>query len=66
MKWTTEKPTQEGWYWFRSQRHIEQVCRVNFYAREKIWKAYFTDGAPGTIIGELTEGEWCGPIKPPK
>lgn len=28
MKWTTEKPTREGWYWYRwSTHHTIQIVR---------------------------------------
>ncbi len=28
MRWTPNKPTEIGWYWFRSYTSVEQVVRV--------------------------------------
>jgi hypothetical protein len=76
VNWTTDKPTKPGVYWYRKnrasvsnvelccvqyvrypgQRHqtIESVFHVTKFGRTKYWS-----------INEF-DGEWAGPIEPPK
>ena len=61
MNWTTEKPTQPGWYWLRNLIGLEIV---------KVW-----DTRRGLRVGFLNgnrcflkmdiAGEWAGPLEPP-
>lgn len=63
MDWTKDKPTVQGWWWFRTAPGTEEVCRVGVYlvgAEQKLM-VYFTDGERNHL-DELTEGEWRGPI----
>lgn len=67
MEWTTRKPEVPGVYWFRTKPDNVEVCRVTIYgsAFHPILMAYFTDGERNNIE-EMQEGEWAGPIEPPK
>lgn len=57
MKWTKERPTVEGWYWYRDDNRAAQIVGVGK-------RAGFMDGK----VVELDElsGEWAGPIPPPE
>lgn len=58
MKWTTEKPTEPGWYWYRTSRQqlIVEVVRL----REKM---YVHNGHIADDLDDYT-GEWQGPLTP--
>lgn len=58
LKWTSDLPTQEGWYW------------IKFNDVEKVIFAYF-DGTfwENSGVWETCDScvtEWYGPIEPPK
>ena len=55
MKWTKEKPTEEGWYWKRDYNGIDIVF-VRWYAR----KLCITNWEIPDDV------EWAGPIPEPK
>lgn len=65
LTWTTEKPTQAGWYWFRNVKRQD-------YKEPQI--VYLRDYAGEIAIGNSTlkgftlfeEGEWAGPLLEPK
>lgn len=53
LKWTNQKPTQEGWYWYRRTRNKHTACSiVNVTNAVKLYSNY--------------PGEWYGPIEPPE
>jgi hypothetical protein len=60
MRWTTEKPTVPGWYWWRktatARARIVDVLsdREGLYAEG--WK----------MMAMTWNGEWAGPILPPE
>lgn len=72
MKWTTEKPTKPGWYWYRLTPASE------YSVVELVWSTglFNTPAVPGlrevrhTVAGrghfsiEGVRGEWQGPIEP--
>lgn len=64
MKWTTEKPTAPGWYWYRSI-----VCEVTRYTRvvEVFPNGKVSDGSlfPMDHVDKFN-GEWAGPIPEPE
>lgn len=67
MKWTTDKPTDPGWYWFQ-----------HWYTGEPLiaWIDYpillSGDGQPpllkanGKYIEDISNGKWAGPIPEPE
>lgn len=70
MKWTTEKPTKEGWYWYRQYRN-NGIRKGSFYppriaeveAGLMIWE-FMTEDAYTNVID--LNGQWSGPIQPPQ
>ena len=61
LRWTTQKPTQAGWYWYRGRSHEEEPLIVQVdHAGQFQWP----DGGFQEVT--LTKGEWAGPIEPPE
>jgi len=65
MTWTTIKPMQTGWYWYRKGPGGPPIV---FYCGTA-WD-HIVDFAglnePTTFIKDhLLEGEWAGPLEPP-
>ena len=63
MKWTTDKPTVPGWYWWRSDSKRGPIV-VNVYRLSKIWCCSFPDDEPCPV--NYAKGEWAGPIAEPE
>ena len=76
MKWTKEKPTKEGWYWFRHQIVLPEGCEI-----VKVYDRFFITGKGkkcvlGSHMGFVLEdlycdedipyAEWAGPIPEPE
>lgn len=64
MKWTWEKPTTPGWYWYRSI-----VCETTMYTRvvEVFPNGKVSDGLLLPMDQIATrQGEWAGPIPEPE
>ena len=68
MKWTTELPTEPGWYWFRNARldkpTIVKVERYNKKLGAIIYHG-LTRGCAYFITVHDDTGEWAGPIEEP-
>jgi hypothetical protein len=64
LKWTTEKPTKEGWYWMNQGVDSTKVMKIKKDSRGHL----FLDGAVYRAylleMGGLTK--WAGPIKEPQ
>jgi len=67
MTWTTETPTQPGWYWWReyegSGPQITQVHLFNFVWLNKPFLG-IEDIHTRTPLDNML-GEWAGPLEPP-
>ncbi len=64
--WTTQKPTQTGWYWYRKD---STDIPILFYCGA-LWD-HLADFAGLTepvafMKDHLLEGEWAGPLVPPE
>ena len=67
LTWTTNKPTQPGWYWWRNKPGAEKIERVQLF--DFVWlkepylgvETQYARYPVSTIIGE-----WAGPLEPPK
>jgi hypothetical protein len=75
MKWTEEKPTQEGVYWFRGLIGDAATSKVHDFASEPTVVKIHDNGSAlyAKIPGEdwwplidTANGLWAGPIEPPK
>ena len=61
MTWTSKKPTVPGWYWWRA------IVYGRLFSR--IYEVELFDGHLGIRAVnrvEFMEGDWAGPIEPPK
>lgn len=61
MKWTKEKPTQPGWYWWRD-KYSSDIVHVTEDSGMLVVKLGFDIE---DFIIDLS-GEWAGPICPPE
>ncbi|BFU91398.1 MAG: hypothetical protein NTAFB01_25850 [Nitrospira sp.] len=60
-RWSHNKPTRPGWYWFRGLAHeADQFIVLVDQAGEFQWP----DGGFQEV--SLAHGEWAGPIEVPK
>ncbi len=58
MKWTTEKPTETGWYWIKDSHWCEGIIvRVNADTRK-----YYD----GDLHNFPLNAKWAGPISVPE
>ncbi len=63
--WTSEKPSQAGWYWYRSARVPAQIVDVYFNSFEAHDKLYAHGiGLHATRVKKLN-GQWSGPLPEP-
>jgi hypothetical protein len=64
QRWSKEKPTVAGWYWWRQSRNdVAQPCFV-YWAEQilylhRCWAKY-----PDRVLSDVRGGEWQGPITP--
>lgn len=71
LKWTTDLPTQEGWYWIkRKEREILQVSSIEMvevseWLDDKLLVT-FTGNEEALEACEVKDCEWYGPIEPPE
>jgi hypothetical protein len=64
MTWTREKPTQPGWYWWRTGILCNAV-KINFDRNEtKLFLEKYGDPLHGYFVENLG-GEWAGPLVEP-
>lgn len=67
MKWTTEKPTEPGWYWMREIGKpqfppiIRQVKRA-----APLGVLVLVTWSSSCVISEIDYAEWAGPIELPE
>ena len=67
MNWTTEHPTQEGWYWFRERNMEPEVVHVCLSRDDVMFEVQSVFGQGNTPIqGTAWDGEWFGPLESPK
>lgn len=62
MKWTTERPTKAGFYWYREGEADNFPVVVNV-APEHDFAGPWDDGSE-TRLSHMN-GEWSGPLEPP-
>jgi len=69
MKWTKEKPTKIGYYWFLSMRETkypqepEIVEIISLFDKLRVREIAVDDG---WLLEKYEEGYWLGPIKMPE
>jgi hypothetical protein len=61
MNWTTDHPTQEGWYWLHLDNEKKQIVIVYVLSADRMVSVGTeTEGQPS-----LQKGVWYGPLEPP-
>lgn len=60
LRWTNERPTKPGWYWYRDARFSDHPRA--YYVREDGTIAHPDDAE--AHVNELS-GEWAGPADSP-
>ena len=59
--WTTNNPTEAGWYWYRGQAHEADPFIVQV---DDVGQFQWPDGGYQEV--KLAKGEWAGPIQLPE
>jgi hypothetical protein len=59
-RWSNDKPTRAGWYWFRGQAHEADPFIVLV---DEAGQFQWPDGGFQEV--PLAKGEWAGPIEEP-
>ncbi len=62
MKWTTEKPTAPGWYWYKGAGY---PTILYVYTETFIGSLFVEDPDYGGPV-QGYPGEWAGPIPEPE
>ena len=68
MKWTTEKPTEPGWYFHRfalgDTPRVWKISSVTYGSGEQVLAVI--RGVNSAEMLSSIHGEWAGPIEEPK
>ena len=64
IQWTTENPTQSGWYWLRepAQPLMGVIVQVDVEADT----VYSSGTADDASLAQMQGGEWFGPLEIPE
>lgn len=67
LRWTREKPTQEGWYWYRDKVTEPIMSLITTLDHQLVMNAYrrYQNAFIDRLDGEYDE-EWAGPIPEPE
>lgn len=60
-RWTTERPTRAGWYWWRDA-HTSWVFKIELHPDLDV--LCYREAHDLYPIGDILGGEWQGPIEP--
>jgi hypothetical protein len=66
MRWTTEKPTKFGHYWWRDKSYEHgkpSICRITKMSGKVVCLFADIDETESALEG--LDGEWAGPIPEP-
>ena len=63
MQWSTDKPTEPGWYWWRSKYGIVRIVQVHSWPNPKAGLSFWLPDVNHNV--DTTEGEWAGPLEQP-
>jgi hypothetical protein len=64
LKWTSEKPTEAGWYWMTSQAYLTpRIVAIEIISSLPEPYVHLRHGA--IQISLLVGSRWAGPLKPP-
>jgi len=60
LKWTTDRPTKPGWYWFRCPNIMRPPEIVEVFSTGEQWHI---DGVRNNVAN--LDGQWYGPLEVP-
>lgn len=63
MRWSTNKPWKEGFYWYR-ENDIDDVVRV--YQGTSPKELLASGSMHGRRLVHTMDGEWAGPLESPE
>lgn len=67
MKWTTEAPTESGWYWFRCDGDIDTVIICQDAGPKRELTCRYHTRAFAILLEQIVRGEWWPEkIEPPE
>lgn len=72
LKWTTDKPTQVGWYWYRHDTIKSILVVGNVNGQIGVLASLLSDPATSRAnvinisILQYPPGEWAGPLEAPQ
>ena len=61
MNWTQDKPTKEGWYWFRMDNEEQRTVIVYVISADRMVAIGDERGGNPAV----QKGVWYGPLEPP-
>ena len=69
LSWTNRRPSKKGWYFYQSTRSKSvEIAYVS--GRKKIYATVFEadagSGESSCVLVNVLDGQWAGPILPPK
>ena len=67
MKWSKQRPAQEGWFWWREKPDDDPMCIQVYFASGLFWawnEGKFDIGDENRV--DEIAGEWAGPIPLPE
>ncbi len=62
MKWTTDKPSTEGWYWWR----YDKTGPADIHYLSHDGNGLTELDCMGKRHSLVDDGEWAGPLEPPQ
>jgi hypothetical protein len=66
LTWTTDKPTEPGFWWYRKhQTHAPSLLETYIALNRQLYTR-FCDGSGSRYPVETFDGEWAGPLEPPR
>ena len=66
MTWTTELPTEPGWYWVKIDDDAIIICKIYFGFSDKVLSIEGFDYNDELPLSALSFGVQFQPVKPPE
>lgn len=67
LKWTTERPTQPGFYFYRADESDDPtVCQLTDINKGRDWYVHWLGLSDGGYLCDLHGDQWSGPLPVPE